>query len=278
MIRPILIATTMLAAFVAPRAEAQQGQMDAEKMKQKMDEISQLMRESERLLLEMTKVDRLVEQQRRIAEELEKLRMPEQPAGGGTQEQPNEQQPNDQQREQEKRRQLQEKQNELKEKLQRLFENQQQAGQQSASQLAWLLRNLPRGGQGSSPQPQGNEPQQPDKPRPDQEEKGKQDEPGDEREQKDNETKPDREKQRERDQESQLNRIEQWIARLPPAQQERINRNDFSGFPSRYRRASRSARRRVYSRRRRRYRDGNPEKSLRLMRSCCAGGRRAIHC
>ena len=64
-----------------------------------------------------------------------------------------------------------------------------------------------------------------------------------------------REKKSERD--SQIARIEAWMARLPPAQLERISRNDYSGFPPRYRRLLREYTRLLAKREAEREREGD---------------------
>jgi chemotaxis protein histidine kinase CheA len=225
-----LLLPALLVLLGALPAQAQHS-MDMDAMKKKMEEISQLMRESERLLRDITTMDKLVEQQRRIVDELEKLKPPEQPSNTSAQPQANE-------ADKKKREDLQSKQKQLREKIEKLFESQDKAAQMSVQQLEWLLKNLPQGGKGppSQSQSQGDENKPGEKKQDEKKQNGKKDGEKDGSEDKpDNGTGRDKDKA-EQDKESQLSRVEAWIARLPRAQQERINRNDFSGFPPRYRR------------------------------------------
>ena len=228
---PLIAIGLCIGLWPAP-ARAQQS-MTMEQLKKKMEEISQLMRESERLLLKMTQIERLAEQQRRLVEELEKLKPPTQPTEGATQPEANEE-------EKKRREELQKKQQEVRRRLENLFENQRKAGDKTVAQLVWLLKNLPSGGRGGSmpprPRQQGESPS--DKPKQDEKKQNPddQDGPRKNRDDKNKKSLSDQQKKAEREQNAQLNRIEAWVARLPRAEQERINRNDFSGFPSRYRR------------------------------------------
>jgi hypothetical protein len=210
-----------------------------------MAEISKLMRESERLLLEMTMIDRLVEQQRRVVSELEKLEPPreEQPAGSDAGGEP--QRTEQQQREEKaKRDELRAKQQELRRRLEDLFRNQDDASRQSVEQLEKLLRNLPRGGGGMGEGPPDQK--KPSGPEPEDDAKKKereQNDPkqGEERREPTPEEQRRSQEERKREEEKQnaqsrLAIMDAWMARLPPAQLERISRNDFSGFPPRYRR------------------------------------------
>jgi len=246
MIVTLTLCAGSLFALAAPAAA--QGHSTGAEIEKQMTEISRLMRESERLLLEMTKIDRLVEQQRRLVEELKKLKPPEQDANqqnaeGDTDEQKKAQQ----EAEAAKRKQLQEKQAELRRKLEKLFKNQDDASRSTVQQLEKLLRNLPSGGGGggsggtpdpNSQQPKpGEEPDNKEQKQNDGKKDPKKDKQGQDGDKPEQQTRQEQEKQeKEKKARSQLARIEAWMARLPPAQQERISRNDFSGFPPRYRR------------------------------------------
>jgi hypothetical protein len=236
MLLPTILVVALAAAFPA-RASAQEPEspdkpMDAEAMKKKMAEISRLMRESERLLLEMTKADRLVQQQREIVEQLRKLKQPKAPTQGGTAAEPETDETK------KKRKELKQRQREIRVRMEKLFENQENAARLTEKQLTYLLQNLPKGGgpghpssmspgkdsSGQSPSDEKKDEQKTNDPK---DEKSKEDDSGSSRE---------REKQKKREKEAQLNRYDGWVARLPRAQQERISRGDFSGFPPRYRR------------------------------------------
>jgi len=230
----------LFAGLLLPAGAARaQHEDQAGEMRKKMAEISQLMRDSERLLLEMTKIDRLVEQQRRVVDELEKLEPPEQPANAASKQGG---EPQDEERER-KRAQLQQQQQELQRKLAELFQSQDSAAQQSVAALEKLLRELPKGGSGGgSPQPEQNQQQTPpeDGEKPEEKKQGDADRKGQKDQQKPREDKTssldEKKSKEEREREARLARHEAWIARLPPEQQERISRGDFSGFPARYRR------------------------------------------
>jgi hypothetical protein len=245
----MLAVAFILLGSVAIPARAQ-GHSQTAEIKKKMEDISRLMRESERLLLEMTMIDRLVEQQRRVIEELKKLETPkeEQPSEATPQKDPKADPNQEQAAEKQMRDDLVKKQRELRKKLEDLFKNQDAASKMSVTQLEELLRNLPSGGGGGhsrmptrkkpngDPKPQeGEEKKQRDK-------KGKE-QKGDEKPQ-DGETRDDQKPESKRNKDAQANHIQVWIARLPRAQQERISRGDFSGFPSRYRRLLREYTRR----------------------------------
>ena len=201
------------------------------KLQKQMEEISRLMRDSEGKLLEMTRVDTIVEAQARIVDELQKLLDQPPPATKAATE------------EREKRRQeLEEQQEEIAKKLRDMFEGQEQSAGQTVKELQELLRNLPRQrhGQGGKPDDKTKGPRQKQdrqKRLRDRDEK-KQEEPRSPREKREQKRDPRTGKRAKDDTQAgaRLRRIEAWIARLPPEDQERINRNDFSTIPPRYQR------------------------------------------
>jgi len=231
--------TAILAALLlaAGNAAAQENAM-VEKLRKQAEEVARLMRESERMLLEITRVDRMVETQEQIVDELRKLVPPEPPpegAAGGADEETAR-----------KRQQLEEKQAELSRRLEHMLSGQKQSAEMTVKQLEELLRSLPR--QQSQQQGQGDRDQKPKSSDEERErrlrekreqEKQQQQQPRSPREKGANQKDPKMrgEKRPEQDtQAARMRRIEAWIARLPPEEQERINRNDFSNIPLRYRR------------------------------------------
>ena len=199
-----------------------------EKLQKQMEAISRLMRNSEGKLLEMTRVDSVVEAQERIVEELQKLLDEPPPATGAATEQREKQ-----------RQELEAQQEGIARKLKEMFEGQKQSANQTVKELQELLRALPRQrhGQGQPDEKQKKRQRQDRQKRlrKDREEKT-QEEPRSPREK--------RERQRDRrtgksvkdpsEAQARLNRINAWIASLPPEDLERINRNDFSTIPRRY--------------------------------------------
>jgi hypothetical protein len=210
-------------------AAAQQGAIEEEIRKQAA-EISRLMRESERLLLEITRVDRLVETQKQVEEELKKLLPPEQDGGAAGGEE-----------NAQKRQQLEQKHQELKQRLEEMLSGEREKADLTVQQLEELLKRLPRqqqqqgGGQGD---PKQEEREKRLRDREEQEQKqhqpqGEQQQP---RDPKDKQPRTDKRPPPPPDPAAaRLRRVEAWIARLPPEDQAKINRNDFSRIPSRYR-------------------------------------------
>jgi hypothetical protein len=229
-----MISRTLFALLVgAGFAAAQQASME-EKLRQQVAEISRLMRESERLLLEITRVDHLVEAQKQVEEELKKLLPPEQGGEGGAGAEERAQQ----------RQQLQAKQKEISQRLEEMLQSERQKAAETAERLKELLETLPRqqsqgqGSQQSSKEPRSAEEEKRLREREEQERKQHQPRsPRDQRDDPKDKRQLDRKKDKpETDQAAVTKRVEAWIARLPPEDQERINRNDFSRVPLQYRR------------------------------------------
>ena len=224
------IATAML---LACGLAAAQGEDIKEKIKKQMEEISRLMRDSERRLLELTRVDRIAAQQQEIVERLDKLlpdpeRSPEQAADAEKQ-----------------RDELEKKQTELQRKLDELKETQRKAGELSVEELKKLLRSLPR--QQQQGQGQGEDKKQQERRRErekrlreqrEREQREQQMRRGGEQEKKEQpeQRTGGRKPESDTEQAARMKRIQAWIARLPPEEQARIARNDFSSIPMRYRR------------------------------------------
>ncbi len=193
-----------------------------EEIKKRMDEISNLMRASELLLLEVSNVDRLVQSQKAVDAELQKL-LKDPPQQSDTA-------PAAEAR-REKQDQLEKKQGDLKEKLQRLLQGQGQSGKALERSLAELLRAWPKGGRGPSSNSPKNDRQKKKKDGGDKSQKKPRD-PQDKM-LRDKERKKRNEERRK----SALERkVDAWLARLPPEEQERLRRGDFSNVPQRYRR------------------------------------------
>jgi hypothetical protein len=217
---------------VAGLAAAQQQSIE-DKIRQQAAEVSRLMRESERLLLEMTRVDRLVATQKQVEEELKKLLPPEQ--GGQAQGGADAQQ-------QAKRQELEAKHQEISQQLEEMLKSEKEQGALAVERIQDLLKMLPRDQQQTSGSPGDSKDQQErEKQLRDQDEKErKQHQP---RSEKDQQPQPRNQEQRsdqmpkppEGGAASRLQRAEAWVAHLPPEEQERINRNDLSRVPLRYR-------------------------------------------
>ncbi len=231
------LALPMLALFATPAA-AQEGDPRAE-MKQKMEEIARLMRESERGLLDISRLGRLLEEQAAIVEKLKQLEPPEAGSAAASAEKT----PEQAEREKQQQR-LRERQRAVAERLKKLFEDQKGSAERSVEEIEKLLQALPRGQQqggsesgeeGMRPKPREERDRRLDAP-----EERRQEEPKDGREakEKDREPKPGAGKKPETEAEAaeQRRRINAWIARLPPEVVERLNRNDYSAIPARYQR------------------------------------------
>ena len=223
---------TLAVVFLCCGLVAAQDSALREKLQKQMEEISRLMRDSEGKLLEMTRVDTIVETQARVVDELQKLLDKPPPATNAAVEQ------------REKRRQeLEAQQEDIARKLKEMFEGQERSADQTIKELQELLRNLPRQRHGQGGQPDDKQRRQRRKQdrqkrlRSDREEKT-QEEPRSPRDKREHKQDPRTGKRAKDGTEAaaRLRRIEAWIARLPPDDQERINRNDFSTIPPRYQR------------------------------------------
>jgi len=215
---------------LAGPAAAQGGQMQ-QKLAEKMKGISHLMRESERLLLEITRVDKLAARQARIVKELEQLRQQTPPAQAAAA------------AEKEKRQeQLEKEQRELRTRLRRMLDEQARSATLTVQELEQLLKSLPRSQSPSG----GRQGRRKTKPRTEEEKrKARKQEEKKQRQAQQPRRKQDREKERRRAEErkrraasqaARLRQIKAWFTRLPPEEQERIQRGDFSSVPLRYRR------------------------------------------
>lgn len=211
-------------------AAAQQGATE-DAIRKQAAEISRLMRESERLLLEITRVDRLVEAQKQVEEELKKLLPPEQAgsgAGGGEEAA-------------QKRQQLESKHQELARRIEEMLAGEKEKANLAVQQLEELLKQLPRQQQQQQgtgrPDPEPKEGEKRLRDREEQERKQHQPQSGEQqpRDRKDRQ-RPDKRPPPEDPAAALAGRVEAWITKLPPEDQERINRNDFSRIPLRYRR------------------------------------------
>lgn len=231
-----MIQKTFLALLFAAAVAAAQQESVEEKLRQQVAEISRLMRESERLLLEITRVDRLVEAQKQVEEELKKLIPPEQGGEGGAGAEERAQQ----------RQQLESKHGEIAQRLEEMLRSEREKADLTVKQLEELLKTLPRQQQQAQGTPSDSKEKQSAEEREKrlrerEEEDRKQHQPESPRQQKDDQK--DRRQLDQRRQEApedsaaaKVKRVEAWIARLPPEDQERINRNDFSRIPIQYRR------------------------------------------
>jgi len=209
------------------------GSMEAE-LRKKAEEISRLMRESEQLLLSITRVDDLVARQEEIARRLAELQRdpPPTPATTDPAETPEEARA----RRERERAELEQQNADIRRRLGELFERQSKAGEESVAKLIELLASLPQGGAGGNrdrPPPQGKQREE------EQQKEQKQEQPKAGQDQRDQRNRERRGSEREPEKTAdgaRIRRIEAWIATLPPALQDRINRNDLSAIPLRYRR------------------------------------------
>jgi len=231
-----MIRKTFLALLLAAATAAAQQESVEEKLRQQVAEISRLMRESERLLLEITRVDRLVEAQKQVEEEMKKLLPPEQGGEGGAGAEERAQQ----------RQQLESKHGEISQRLEEMLRSEREKADLTVKQLEELLHSLPRQqqmqGTSSDSKEKKSAEEREKQLREREEEDRKQHQPRSPRQQKD-EQKDKRQLDRQRRPQApedtaaaKVKRVEAWIARLPPEDQERINRNDFSRIPIQYRR------------------------------------------
>ena len=209
---------------------AAQGSAMKDKVKKQMEEISRLMRDSERLLLELTKVDQVVAAQTEVVDELRKLQEQTPPKDAAARAQ----------REQGKKK-LEGRQGELTRKFEEMFKGQKARGERAVYELQELLRNLPRqqnGGGGDSDEKRRRR-QQRDRQKQLREQQREQKQqqnqlgPRDKRERR--ELRSERRPRDKTEGAARQRRVEAWIARLPPEDQARINRNDLSTIPTRYR-------------------------------------------
>ncbi len=220
-----MIARTGLVLLCAAGfAAAQQGAVE-EALRRQAAEVSRLMRESERLLLEITRVDRLIEAQKQVEEELKKLLPPPQEGGG----------------EAKKREELEQKHQELGRRLEEMLAGEKENANLAVQQLEELLKNLPRqqqpqgGGGQSDPQQQEREKRLRDKEEQDRKQHQPQSGKQEPRDPKDPKQRSDKRPPEEGPTAARRDRVEAWIAKLPPEDRERINQNDFSRVPLRYR-------------------------------------------
>ena len=225
-----MITRTFGALLVAAGiAAAQQGATE-DAIRKQAAEVSRLMRESERLLLEITRVDRLVESQKQVEEELKKLLPPEQGGEGA---------PGGEEAAQ-KRQQLEAKHQELAQRIEEMLAGGKEKANLTVEQLEELLRKLPRQQQqqgAGRPDPDPEEREKRLKDRQDDEKKQHQPQSGQQQKPRDpkDQQRPEKRPRPEDPAASRRDRVEAWIAKLPPEDQERINRNDFTRVPLRYR-------------------------------------------
>jgi len=209
---------------------AAQGAAMEEKIKKQMEEISGLMRDSERLLLELTKVDQVVTAQETVVEELRKLQQDAPPPDADARA-----------RQEQRKKELEGRQAELTKKLEAMFDGQKDKAERTVRELQDLLRNLPRhqsgGGGESDEQRRQRQKKEQQKQLRDRKEEQKQraNEPKGPREKKEQKSQRARRQRDKSEEAARQRRIEAWIARLPPEDQARINRNDLSTIPLRYR-------------------------------------------
>jgi hypothetical protein len=219
--------------LVAAGIAAAQQESVEEKIRQQAAEVSRLMRESERLLLELTRVDRLVETQKQVEDELKKLLPPDQGGVGGAGGAGGA----------ERRAQLEQQQKEIGRKIEEMLAGEKQMAAAAAKQIEELLQNLPReqvaqpqSGGGNDKKPQEQEKRLRDKDKEDRKQHQPQsDQPQQPRDPNDKSQRPEKRPREQDPAAARLDRIQAWIAKLPPEDQERINRNDYSRVPARYR-------------------------------------------
>jgi len=219
------VLAALCALSVPVAAQGQMGENEMQKMRKSMDEIANLMRASEQLLLDVSNVDRLVQSQKDVDAKLQELLKDPPPP-----QQANASQAAEQRRQ--KQEQLEKKQGELKEKLQRLLQGQGQSGQALERSLAELLRSWPQSNSQMS--------QRPD-PKNDRKKKKKSGADESQKKPRDSRDRMLKEKERKKKDEERKKsalerRVDAWLVRLPPEEQERLRRGDFSNVPQRYRR------------------------------------------
>jgi len=221
--------TSLVLLCVAGFAAAQQGAVE-EALRRQAAEVSRLMRESEKLLLEITRVDRLVEAQRKVEEDLKKLLPPPQEGGAAGGE-----------AEQGKREELERQHQEIDRRLEEMLAGERESANRAVQQLEELLRQLPRQqqqqGSGEQGDPTKQEREKRLRDKEEQERKQHQPQSGKQepRDPKDPKQRSDRKPREEGPAAARRDRVEAWIANLPPEDRERINQNDFSRVPLRYR-------------------------------------------
>ena len=218
------LVTPLFAVLLLGGAAYAQGSQ-REEVKKKMEEISDLMRESEQLLIEAANSGQIFAEKNEVARKLEELLKQEKP--------PPEAAARAQAERQRQQEELEGKQQELDIKLTRLLDGQSQSGRALVGKLEDLLRKWPPSTEQSQRPERDSKSRQP-KPRQDEQ---KQRQPRDPRNKLQRER--DRQRQKAKDREKQLMQqrlADAWLARLPPEEQERLRRGDFSNIPQRYRR------------------------------------------
>lgn len=230
--RTALLCTLGLLLCAGPLAA--QGQAMEEDLRRRADEIARLMRESERLLLELTRVERLVAAQEDIVRRLRELEPPTPPGEAGTE---------DAEERRRRAEELRAQQADIERQLQEMLRNQQAAGARTVEELQRLLESLPRGqmpsGSGDSREQRQQSAEERERQERRRQEERKQEQPREQRDKKDlfdRQRRDDERRDSDKADRDRLRRIEAWIARLPPEDQERINRGDLSSIPARYRR------------------------------------------
>jgi len=219
-------------ALLAGASFAQGPSSMQEKLRRQMEDISQLMRESERLLLEIAQSDKLADRQAELVRKLEELEREKPPRDAAAAEAKKRLEET-----REKQEELRQQQKEINRKLNELLQNQKQSSEMTVEKLVTLLANLPRqgggGGQGKH-KPKQRKPQREQK----KDEQIRKEDQRPDQPRRDKDKRKSRRGQKKEDERRDENRgpeIDAWIARLPPAVQERINRNDLSDIPPLYR-------------------------------------------